>query len=179
MAFYYFSNLCCQVSLVKWKRDKADILLYGVLSLSPQVGLWLLLPLKIYNLDQAGPLGCWQNLPQTHKLGAHGKNTKSGVPRWEMGDGSSSCHAASSFCRILSNPFYFPMPAFSPTWTEEIKLDKCFSDRTLCNPQGSLQKCFQASPHRKMESAKQWGLRLLEAGLLLLFVWYIPITGKI
>lgn len=58
MPFYYFSNLCCQVSLVKWKRDKADIFLYGVRSLSPQVGLQQLLPLKIYNLDEAGPLGC-------------------------------------------------------------------------------------------------------------------------
>lgn len=56
MAFYYFSNLCCQVSLVKWKRDKADIFLYGVLSLSPQVGLQRLLTLKIYNSEEAGPL---------------------------------------------------------------------------------------------------------------------------
>ena len=48
MAFYYFSNLCCQVSLVKWRRDTADIFLYGVLSTSLQVGLGQFLPLKTH-----------------------------------------------------------------------------------------------------------------------------------
>lgn len=52
----------------------------------------------------------------------------------DMGEGSSLCHVASSFCRILSKPFYFPMPSFSPTWAEEIKLDKYFSNRTPCIP---------------------------------------------
>lgn len=49
MAFYYFSNLCCQVSLMKWRRDKADIFLYGVLSVTPQVGLGAAPPLEDTN----------------------------------------------------------------------------------------------------------------------------------
>lgn len=51
MAFYYFSNLCCQVSLVKWRRDTADIFPYGVLSMYLQVGLCHFLPLKTHTLN--------------------------------------------------------------------------------------------------------------------------------
>ena len=54
MAFYYFSNLCCQVSLMKWRRDKADLFLYRVPSLSFRgPGL---LPLR---LTMENRLGCW------------------------------------------------------------------------------------------------------------------------
>jgi hypothetical protein len=38
MASYYFSNLCCQVSLMKWGRHKADVFLCRVLSISPLEG---------------------------------------------------------------------------------------------------------------------------------------------
>lgn len=53
MAFYYFSNLCCHVSLMKRRRGKADLFLCGVLS----GGTGLPLSLKLHSLDEAGPLG--------------------------------------------------------------------------------------------------------------------------
>lgn len=77
MAFYYFSNLCCQVSLMKWRTDKADLFLYRVPNLSfrgPGVA-----PSKTHHGEYAGSLGLTKNLSQTYKFWSRGENTRQRV----------------------------------------------------------------------------------------------------